>query len=46
MIPKAEGDFKYQTKKTLQNFLMDYLSRGNFVTSEHMMENLQILNLL
>ena len=29
MIPKAEGDFKYQTAKNTPKFPHNYLSRGN-----------------
>jgi hypothetical protein len=35
MIPKAEGEFKYQTAENTPKFPHNYLSRGNFIASEH-----------
>jgi len=35
MTPKAEGDFKYQTEENTPKFPHNYLSRGNFIASEH-----------
>ncbi len=35
MVPKAEGEFKYQTEENTPKFPHNYLSRGNFITSEH-----------
>tara|TARA_Y100000739_G_scaffold228956_1_gene242173 strand:- start:10579 stop:12201 length:1623 start_codon:yes stop_codon:yes gene_type:complete len=35
MKPKAEGDFIYQTAENTPKFPHNYLSRGNFITSEH-----------
>ena len=35
MKPNAEGDFIYQTAENTPKFPHNYLSRGNFTTSEH-----------
>jgi hypothetical protein len=35
MVPKAEGEFKYQTAENTPKFPHNYLSRGQFIASEH-----------